>query len=216
MVAGAPVIFFGLLLVIGIVMYFAMSWSFGHQISTRDGQLLIHEERHKLKDEKIASFLSRTEGSASPEMKAEIGMLRTELRGIHRNQQRTITREQRRIIYESLRPLSAEEKTDISIAVHPYDSEAGRYALEFQRLFLSLGLGGGMTNPDIPPNVSGLLIRIGGERPQPSIVGRLSRALTRAGLKHEIRSLALKFPVQAGSCELVVGRCAPECVDSLL
>jgi hypothetical protein len=207
-ITAAPVAFCVCVVLASTLIYFALRGYFWHELSSRDSTIRIHEERHKLKDEKLANFLSKTEDSASPEVKDQIATLRAELNRISGGQQRTITQEQWQIMYEFLRMLPVEERTGIQITVRPDNLEAGRYGIEFQRLFMSLGLGGGMTSSDIPRDIAGLVIRVDSERPRPVIADRLSEALTRAGLKNSIQSLPLRFPVPLDQCELVVGKAA--------
>jgi hypothetical protein len=63
---------------------------------------------------------------------------------VQARQPRSITQKEHRLMYEVLRVIPAQQKLPIGIAVRPDDSEAGRYAMEFQRLFALAGLDGGI------------------------------------------------------------------------
>lgn len=224
-VIHAPVLFGVSVALVGCVLFWLMRSFYGRQISSlkaehsrtisahkreiseRDERLRISDERHKAKDEHNARLSSALNLGATGGADA----LEEKIQQLKARQQRTMRPEQIDAFLSAIigRPRAGERIEPISIAVHPHNHEAQRYAEEFERSFSEAGLDGGYSPLDgarIPSELCGLVIRVADAKSPPRTAVCLSDALKSAGLKHRIESISLWLELAQGGCQLVVGR----------
>jgi hypothetical protein len=78
-ITSAPAAFIACVGLVGTAMFVVLRWHFKHELSARDSTIQIHEERHKLKDERMAHFLSQVERAAPDALPDQIEELRKQL-----------------------------------------------------------------------------------------------------------------------------------------
>ncbi len=160
--------------------------------------------------DQVGEYKGKLKGASPSDAAAKIANLESELQSIKRQQQRTITPDQWKAIYDFLRVLPAEERGGVQIGVRHDNQEAQRYGIEFSRLFGDVGLGGGIGTMDAPADAVGLIIRIDSNRPRPPIADHLSKAFNLAGLKYQVQSLEIPRFALLCACELVIGKATTE------
>lgn len=129
-ISGAPVAFFGALLVLAVGIYWALDWRYGGVIVNRDAELSsVRAQRDDYK-EKLSG--------ASPDQAAQrIAALEAKVKLWEPRIQRRLTADQKQKLVAALTPLAAEIK---NIAVFSDFPELSRYALDFMRIFKQSGI----------------------------------------------------------------------------
>ncbi|MGC2762237.1 MAG: hypothetical protein WA206_13050 [Candidatus Binatus sp.] len=151
------------------------------------------------KEENDARIKAEKESPA--DLRAELASVRTELEGLRRHQQRSITRQEWDEIEKAYR-LSPQQRPKLAIKTPFNDSEAEKYAQDFEGLFYC----GRSRDAKIDADMKGLIVRVH-NRSAPSTQARFfSQTLKAAGIANEIKELELQFPINPNlDCELVIG-----------
>jgi hypothetical protein len=79
MISSDPIAFVTCVLIVCAGMFAVMRLYFAHEISSRDAMIRVHEERHKLKDERLQKFLADTEHAGPEKLIQEIQLLKQQV-----------------------------------------------------------------------------------------------------------------------------------------
>jgi hypothetical protein len=100
---------------------------------------------------------------------------------------RRLTSDQRSALVEALK--ESGEPLRINVVYHHLNDEAEEYARQFSAALLPERFAGGATPDDIPADLEGVVLRVKDLHAIPPGAQRLSNALTKAGVGHQLASL---------------------------
>jgi hypothetical protein len=204
MIASAPVALLVCAGLLAVVAFFILRWQFQHQISTRDGVISIHEERHRLKDEKIAMLANKV--GASPDAPLEsiaiaannqIDILQNQIVALkvelEHQRSRHLTPEQRTVLVSRLRQA---DNFVLQYRVRPDDSEAIQYVTQFVVTLSEIGksLGAYLPCTTIPLDLRGLVIQVSDKEHISDGAKIFAEALTASGIAYRIDVLPTVHP----------------------
>jgi hypothetical protein len=106
---------------------------------------------------------------------------------IAQQKRRHLSSDQRSALVEALK--DSGEPFRINMTYHNLDDEAEEYARQFSAALLPERFAGGATPDHIPADVEGVVIRVKNLHAIPPGAQRLSNALTKAGVDHQLASL---------------------------
>jgi len=146
-ITSAPVAFAVCVGLASTVMLFILRWHFKHELSARDGTIRIHEERHKLKDEKMAEFLARTERASPDQLATQIAALRAD---VESQKRRILTAQQREALIAAFGADAKEHSEPLIFGIwyNKWDGEAEEYARQLASVFSQLGASGALGSTD--------------------------------------------------------------------
>jgi hypothetical protein len=78
-ITHAPTAFVACVTVAAVLIWFVRGWWYKHEISSRDGVIRIHEERHILETERLAQFIGKAERARPEELPQQVAQLRDQL-----------------------------------------------------------------------------------------------------------------------------------------
>jgi len=144
-IAAAPGAFAIAVSLAGMGLYFTLRWHFKHQldaknatIASKDGALLIHEERHKLKDEKLAALsgiVHDPQSASADEIRQQLQAIKVELAGRKAREWRRLNAEEKLALKTHLSGL-----TPMTIRVWTTsNSDSQDLGDDFQEIFSELG-----------------------------------------------------------------------------
>jgi hypothetical protein len=100
---------------------------------------------------------------------------------------RHLTADQRSALVEALK--DSGEPLRINVVYHHLNDEAEEYARQFSAALLPERFAGGATPDDIPADLEGVVLRVKDLHAIPPGARRLSNALTKAGIDHQLAPL---------------------------
>jgi hypothetical protein len=141
--------------------------------------------------------------SSPDSLRNELAELKLQLA---QQKRRRLTSDQRSALIEALK--DSGEPFRVNMIYHHLDDEAEEYARQFSAALLPERLAGGATPDDVPADLEGVVVRVKDLQAIPRGAQRLSNALTKAGVDHQLASLTGVRAALAPSdyFDLAVGR----------